>query len=279
LSQNAARERLDAPGPTRSAVRQQWVWLRTLVLRLLDRLDPVKRRALTALIIRVVGAALAYGTQILLAQWMGLTEYGIFVAVWVWLLVLCGIAPLGLSVSAIGLLATYHEQGDLARWRGLLMTGVFVTLLSGAAISAAGLALIWSLPHLIADAYLMPLWLCLFCVPLFALSEINEGISRAHGWMNTALVPTYILRPSLLIVGCFLALQAGFELNATLAMSMAIAAGLVTIAVQAIVLLARLSTIGGVFRGERVATPVTWPWPPCRSSSPTPSNCSPRTST
>ena len=77
-----------------------------------------------------------------------------------------------------------YEQGDLARWRGLLMTGVFVTLLSGAAISAAGLALIWALPHLIADAYLMPLWLCLFCVPLFALSEINEGISRAHGWIT-----------------------------------------------------------------------------------------------
>jgi hypothetical protein len=55
LSQNAARERLDAPGPTGSAVRQQWVSLRTLVLRLLDRLDPVKRRALTALIIRVAG--------------------------------------------------------------------------------------------------------------------------------------------------------------------------------------------------------------------------------
>jgi O-antigen/teichoic acid export membrane protein len=41
-------------------------------------------------------------------------------------------------------------------------------------------------------------------------------------------------------------------------MSMAIAAGLVTIAVQAIVLLARLSTIGGASSGERVATPVTW---------------------
>ena len=64
-----------------------------VTLQLLDRLDPVKRRALTALMIRVAGAALAYGMQILLVQWMGLTEYGIFVAVWVWLLVLCGIAP------------------------------------------------------------------------------------------------------------------------------------------------------------------------------------------
>lgn len=104
-----------------------------------------------------------------------------------------------------------------------------ITFLVGAAVSAAGLAMIWPLPDLVADAYLMPVWLCLFCVPLFALSEVNEGISRAHGWMNTALVPTYILRPSILVIGCFLAVLVGFELKASVAMSMAIAAGLITI--------------------------------------------------
>ena len=133
-----------------------------------------------------------------------------------------------------------------------------ITFLVGAAVSAAGLAMIWPLPDLVADAYLMPVWLCLFCVLLFALSEVNEGISRAYGWMNTALVPTYILRPSILIIGCFLAVLVGFELNASVAMSMAIAAGLITIVVQALVLLARLSTIGRVFDGPRTATPVTW---------------------
>lgn len=258
MSQNTAREREEAPGPAGPQKRRSWGALRKLVLGLIGQLDPVKQRALTALLIRVAGAALAYLMQILLAQWMGLTQYGIFVGVWVWLLVLGGISPLGLNISLIGHLATHHEAGDLARWRGLLMTGIWVTLLSGTLIAVAGLTFVWTLPHLIADAYLMPVWLCLFCVPLFALSEVNEGIARAHGWMNTALLPTYLLRPLFLIVGCFLAIQAGFEPNAVLAMTMAIGAALLTIAIQGLVLVVRLSEAGGSLRGERIATPLVW---------------------
>ena len=109
-----------------------------------------------------------------------------------------------------------------------------------------------------ADAYLLPVWLCLFCVPLFALSEVNEGISRAHGWMNTALLPTYLLRPAFLIAGCFLAIQAGFELDAVLAMTMAIAASLLTILIQGLILLVRLTEIDAEPGNERIATPLVW---------------------
>ncbi len=176
--------------------------------------DPTKRRALTALIIRVGGAALAYVMQIALAQWMGLAEYGVFVGVWVWLLVLGGIAPLGLNISAIGWLSTFHEEGDHDRWRGLLATSVIATLTMGLVVAGLGWTALIVMPEFISQQYLMPVWLCLFCVPLLAMSEMNEGISRAHGWMNTALMPTYLLRPVLLIGGAFVPLQAGATLDA-----------------------------------------------------------------
>ena len=115
MSQNAATEPLKGEGAPLGAMA-------LLRARCLDWLDPTKRRALTALTIRVVGAALAYLMQILLAQWMGLTEYGVFVGIWVWLLVLGGIAPMGLNVSSIGLLSTYLDTRDFERWRGLMLT-------------------------------------------------------------------------------------------------------------------------------------------------------------
>lgn len=230
--------------------------LRVLRERCLEWLDPTKRRALTALVIRIIGAAVAYVMQILLAQWMGLAEYGVFVGVWVWLLVLGGVAPLGLNISAIGLLSTYHAADDLDHWRGLLATSIAATLGAGLVVAGLGWTVIYLTPELISQQYLMPVWLCLFCVPLLAMSEMNEGISRAHGWMNTALAPTYLLRPVLLIGGAFIALQAGATLDARLAMSMAIMACLVTVFVQGAILITRLRQIGGT--GRIAATPKTW---------------------
>ena len=64
---------------------------------------------------RIVGAALVYLMQILLAQWMGLAQYGVFVAVWVWLLVRGSVSSLGLNIAVIGRVATFLEQGDRAR--------------------------------------------------------------------------------------------------------------------------------------------------------------------
>lgn len=249
LSQNAGAQ------PSKADV-QPLGGLAVLRARCVEWLDPTKRRALIAFIIRIIGAGVAYGMQILLAQWMGLAEYGVFVGVWVWLLVLGGIAPLGLNVSAIGLLATYNDTGDIERWRGLLATSVVATMGAGLLVAGSGWTVLYLFPGLVSDQYLMPVWLCLFCVPLLALSEINEGISRAHGWMNTALMPTYLLRPLLLIGFSFAAVQSGAKLDATLVMTIAILAAVLTVIAQGCVLLLRLIRLNG--KGVFGGTPMTW---------------------
>ena len=53
--------------------------------------------ALKVLIIRCAGAALAYASQVLLARVLGQTDYGIFALVWVWILVLGHLSPLGFA--------------------------------------------------------------------------------------------------------------------------------------------------------------------------------------
>ena len=71
-----------------------------LGLRLAGR-DGVGFAALTAFAVRVLSAAIAYLTQVVLARWMGSSEYGIFVWVWVWVLILGGLSGLGLQISLI----------------------------------------------------------------------------------------------------------------------------------------------------------------------------------
>jgi O-antigen/teichoic acid export membrane protein len=59
-----------------------------------------RRLAGTIFVIRVVSAALAYLSQILLARWMGGTDYGVYVYVWTWVLLLGSMMDFGISASA-----------------------------------------------------------------------------------------------------------------------------------------------------------------------------------
>jgi len=257
VSQNVAIEPV-AAGPDPDSQQPRRLSERLSALAQLCRrwFDPTKRRALTALIIRVVGAAIAYGMQILLAQWMGLTEYGIFVGVWVWLLVLGGIAPLGFNVSIIGMASRYHDANDREHWRGVMAVSYAVTVASSLMFASMGWTLLYLFPNLVSEAHMLPVWLCLFCVPLIAIADVNDGIARAHGWMHTALVPIYLLRPILLIGGTCSAMLAGASVDATLVMAMAIMACLVTILAQGAVLLVRILRIDR--GGKTSARPMTW---------------------
>ena len=58
------------------------------------------RLAGTIFIIRVLSAALAYLAQILLARWMGGSDYGIYVYVWIWVLLLGSLLDFGIAASA-----------------------------------------------------------------------------------------------------------------------------------------------------------------------------------
>ena len=79
-----------------------------------------KRLAGTIFIIRVISAGLAYVAQILLARWMGSSDYGVYVYVWTWVLLLGSMMDFGISASAQKIIPEYRASGDIARLRGFL---------------------------------------------------------------------------------------------------------------------------------------------------------------
>jgi hypothetical protein len=60
----------------------------------------LQRLAGTVFLIRVAAALLAYGSQVLFARWMGTFEFGIFVYVWTWVLLIGQSLDLGLATAA-----------------------------------------------------------------------------------------------------------------------------------------------------------------------------------
>ena len=95
-----------------------------------------RRLAGTIFIIRVISAALAYLSQILLARWMGGSDYGVYVYVWTWVLLLGSMMDFGISASAQKIIPEYRTRGEHALLRGFLSGSRWMTFV----VSVAGLA-------------------------------------------------------------------------------------------------------------------------------------------
>ncbi|MFO1170442.1 MAG: oligosaccharide flippase family protein [Hyphomicrobiaceae bacterium] len=179
---------------------------RDMIAELKERLLPggerglAQRAAMVAFAIRVLSAGIAYLTQVVLARWMGSYEYGIFVFVWVWVLILGGLSSLGLNIAVIRFVPEYKERNEAALLRGVLLGSRLLTVAVSTSVALAGLLGLRVLGHVIDSHYVLPLYLALFCLPLYTLTDMQDGIGRAHSFFNLALLPPYVVRPLLILV-------------------------------------------------------------------------------
>ena len=71
-------------------------------------------------LVRVGSALLALVTQVLLARWMGRFEFGIYIYVWTWVLMIGALSDVGLSSAARRFIPEYIELKAFDRLRGFL---------------------------------------------------------------------------------------------------------------------------------------------------------------
>ena len=98
-----------------------------------------QRMAMVVFLVRVLGAALAYVSQVILARMMGSHEYGIYVVVWTLVVVLGIFAPLGFSSSVLRLIPEYRSLARPDRLNALLFGSRLAGGLSATAIALIGI--------------------------------------------------------------------------------------------------------------------------------------------
>ncbi|MGE0055760.1 MAG: lipopolysaccharide biosynthesis protein [Hyphomicrobium sp.] len=212
--------------------------------------ERTQRNAIIAFAMRCLSAALLYASQIVLARWMGGHEYGIYVFVWTWVLILGGMSHLGLNVTAMRMAPTYRETGELSKLRGLVRGTRLMSLATSTVVMLVGVTGVYLFQDYVLSHYVLPLYLALVCVPLFALTDVQDGIGRGNAWMGVALAPPYVLRPVFVLLTMIGAYSAGLPMQATTAAGAAIIATWGAGLIQSLMINRRLSI--SVPNGRRV---------------------------
>jgi O-antigen/teichoic acid export membrane protein len=201
-----------------------------------------RRLAATIFVIRVFSAALAYLSQILLARWMTGSDYGVYVYVWTWVLLLGSMMDFGISASAQKLIPEYRTRGEHALLRGFLSGSRWITFAVASIVAMLLAGVVKLLSPWIDGSAIVPLYIGCVTLPAFVVANTQDGIARSHDWMRLGLMPQFIVRQSLIIgitAGMF---AINFDLGATAAMLASAAAVWIAMIGQMVLLNRRLGS-------------------------------------
>jgi O-antigen/teichoic acid export membrane protein len=145
-------------------------------------------------LVRVTNALLSLVTQVLFARWMGSFEFGVYIYVWTWVLMIGSLSDIGLSSATRRFIPEYTELKAFDLLRGFLAGSRWIGFATATAI-----ALIGALGVLLAAPYLdhfavIPLYLACVVIPIYGLLQVQGGIAQSYEWPNLAMLPFYIIR-------------------------------------------------------------------------------------
>lgn len=248
---------MSSPTSTAEATHGLLMRLRQFVSRGRDALSgrPLERRAVEIFAIRVTSAGLLFLVQVALARWLGASQYGVFAALWTSVLVVGGLAHLGLASAAIRLVPQYLAQDAHGLLNGFLLGARAFAVAVSAALALAVVGVLAIAPG-VGGALWWPIVLAALCLPAFTMTEVQDGISRGCSWTLAGLAPPYILRPALLAAAMLLALALAAPATAATAMTGALAAAVLTVLVQFVLVQRRIDS--AIPRATRVYDFKAW---------------------
>jgi O-antigen/teichoic acid export membrane protein len=145
-------------------------------------------------LVRVASAMLALVSQVLLARWMGQFEFGIYIYVWTWVLMIGALSDVGLSSAARRFIPEYTELKALDRLRGFLAGARWLAFAIATGIGIAGALGVTLLSPYLDHFTVIPLYLACVTIPIYGLVQVQAGIAQSYDWPNLALMPFYIWR-------------------------------------------------------------------------------------
>lgn len=144
---------------------------------------------------RIVGAASVYFTQVVIARWLGPESLGIYVYAFSWLVMLGIITGVGFPAACyrfIGHALAHDQPGIIA---GFIRRSTQWVSYGSILVGIVAALVIYFVPGIVEQAYVLPLVIAILTVPLMALITLKNSIAQAFSWIDLAVVPHDAARP------------------------------------------------------------------------------------
>jgi O-antigen/teichoic acid export membrane protein len=202
--------------------------LKRITSKLQDKLRSDKifssllRGSSVVLLIQVLGRGIGYFDQIVLARWMGPTDYGFYIYIISWATLVTVLPKLGQRGSVVRFIPEFKVKEEPGRLKGVVQgsLGITSSVSVGLAIIGTALAFIFTSQGQNTDlpATLIGIWI----MPLMALVDLSMSILQGFRRMAAAFVPLILIRPILVLIGAssiYFGMQDGAPLSTTTVLS------------------------------------------------------------
>ena len=180
--------------------------------------------------------------MILLARWMGSSEYGLYSFAIAWMTLLAYPATLGLPGAAVRFVAQYAAANDWQHVVGLMKVSSWLAFGCGALVATLAIPAVLYFKSHFDPGYVAPTIVALAGIPIVALIIVRSEAIRGLGWLALAWGPLQLGQPLLLLIVTAVMVFSTMQLTATMGVGASIVAYAANIIAQWGVLHARLGT-------------------------------------
>ena len=166
-------------------------------------LNALFQGAAIALCVQIAGLTLTYGMQVLLARWLGATEYGTYDYVISIATFLGFLAALGLPNCLLRFIPKYSVEENWGKLRGIIWGSWRYVLVSSMAFTFIAVAVVFVWSKYNPEITLVSFLLGVSTIPLWALVRHQREMSRGIKRMGLAYLPFSFAFPLLVIISGF----------------------------------------------------------------------------
>jgi O-antigen/teichoic acid export membrane protein len=168
------------------------------------------RGASGSLFVKILGASMAFGTNVLLARLMGTAQYGIYVYALAWVNVLALLCQFGMNTTLLRYVSSYNAKGEWGLLRGLITRSVQYVFSISMLIGVLSVITIFFLEKTIGKEQAITFWLAFLLLPFLSLNGLRSESLLAFKRVIKAALPDSLIRPlaiSILSIVMWVAIQ------------------------------------------------------------------------